>query len=299
MTCGDNANDAIVVEDLHYAYPDGTVALRGVSFTVKAGSRVAILGPNGAGKTTLLFHLNGLYLPQRGRVIVLGSEVQCKTRCRARSLVGLVFQDPDDQVFSPTVEEDVSFGPQNLGLSPEEVSSRTGRALAALGIEHLRERTPGKLSYGEKKKVALAGVLAMEPRIMMLDEPMAFLDPEGKRAMGQILQKLTEVGTTLLVATHDVDFAAEWADTVLILKDGALLASGPPDMLASSALMKKAGLEIPTVTRLFLELGGRPRFFQIPWNLKQAASLLKSLIDGAPTHKEVMRTCTYRTAFWT
>ncbi|WP_245574352.1 ATP-binding cassette domain-containing protein [Desulfovirgula thermocuniculi] len=262
------------VEGLHYTYRDGTEALRGLSLSIPRGSRVAIMGPNGAGKSTFLLHLNGLYLPQKGRVQVLGREVNARTARELRSLVGLVFQDPDDQVFSPTVYEDVAFGPLNMGLPPEEVAGRVKEALLAVGMWDHRERHPSRLSYGQKKRVAIAGVLAMGPEIIALDEPMAYLDPQGKEALLEILGRLHARGVTILVATHDVDMAAAWADHVIIMKEGRVLARGEPSLLAREDLVREAGLGLPLVTRIFCALPELELPF-LPYTCEQAVRVLR------------------------
>lgn len=265
---------AVEVEDLHYTYRDGTEALRGLSLSIPRGSRVAIMGPNGAGKSTFLLHLNGLHLPQKGRVRVLGREVNARTARELRSLVGLVFQDPDDQVFSPTVYEDVAFGPLNMGLSQPEVAGRVKEALAAVGMWEHRERHPSRLSYGQKKRVAIAGVLAMGPEIIALDEPTAYLDPQGKEALLEILDRLHARGVTILVATHDVDMAAAWADCVVIMKEGKVLARGEPSLLACEEVVREAGLGLPLVSRIFRALPELELPF-LPYTCEQAVGVLK------------------------
>jgi len=260
------------VEDLYYRYPDGTTALDGVSLSIGRGRKVALMGPNGAGKSTLLLHLNAILLPQRGRVRVGDLEVSRETEEQIRARVGLVFQDPDDQVFSPTVWEDVLFGPLNLGLSPAEAERRAEQALAAFGLLQLRSRSPQRLSYGQKKRVAIAGVLAMRPDIMALDEPMAFLDPEAQLELEGALEALHAQGVTLLVATHDVDWAAGWADEVILLVDGKVLAQGSPALLTDPNLVRKARLRLPRVAELFR---GLPHSGPLPYTLEQAAELLK------------------------
>ncbi|MBE3588012.1 MAG: ATP-binding cassette domain-containing protein [Thermoanaerobacteraceae bacterium] len=270
----------IEIEDLHYTYRDGTRALKGLSLSIPRGSRVAILGPNGAGKSTLLLHLNGLYLPQRGKVRVAGLEVNARTAREIKARVGLVFQDPDDQVFSATVAEDVAFGPVNMGLSPQEVERRVQEALAAVNMEAYRDKAPYHLSYGQKKRVAIAGVLAMGPEIIVLDEPMAYLDPRGQDTLLEILNRLHRRGTTILVATHDVDMAAAWADRVVIVQDGRTLAQGDPSLLVQEELIRQASLRFPLVTRIFRSLPELD-LSTVPYTVEQAVALLKALlVDG-------------------
>ncbi|MFZ5633468.1 MAG: ATP-binding cassette domain-containing protein [Bacillota bacterium] len=268
----------IEVDDVYYAYRDGTEALRGLSLYVEEGERVALMGPNGAGKSTLLLHLNGINLPQQGRVSIMGREINKKTEMWARSMVGLVFQDPDDQVFSSTVWEDVAFGPQNMGMNRQEIDMRVTDALEAVGMLDYRQRVPYHLSYGQKKRVAIAGVLAMLPRIIVLDEPMAFLDPRGKDTLTDILNRLHGQGQTIVIATHDVDFAAEWADRVIVIKDGRTLAQGGRELLQDTALMEEAQLRFPVVSKIFHrvpEYNIKP----LPLTISEAVDIIRKLIE--------------------
>jgi cobalt/nickel transport system ATP-binding protein len=270
----------IDIEDIYFSYRDGTEALRGLSLSVEKGQRVALLGPNGAGKSTLLLHLNGINLPRGGRVSVLGREINKKTEKWVRSMVGMVFQDPDDQVFSSTVWEDVSFGPKNMGLPQQEVESRAKDALEAVGMSGYEKKAPYHLSYGQKKRVAIAGVLAMLPEIVVLDEPMAFLDPRGKDTLEEILNRMHSRGQTIIIATHDVDFAVEWADRVIIIKDGRTLAQGGRDLLREPDLVDQAQLRLPVVSRIFLrvpQLGINP----LPQTIAEAARAIAGLDRGA------------------
>ncbi|MDN5347865.1 MAG: cobalt/nickel transport system ATP-binding protein [Clostridia bacterium] len=270
------AGHIIKVCNLSYRYADGTQALRGLSFSILSGEKVALMGPNGAGKSTLLLHLNGLYLAQEGEVWVLGRRVSRSNAEEVRKLVGMVFQDPDDQVLAPTVEEDVAFGPRNMGLEPEEVKRRVDKALEDVGLLDLRRKAPHNLSYGQKKRVAIAGVLAMQPEILVLDEPMAFLDPLGQEGLLAILDRYHRAGKTLVIATHDVDFAAAWADRILILSQGSLLASGPAQILCDAGLVQRAGLRLPLVAQLFY--GYLPPGSALPHDLTSGRSLLGELL---------------------
>lgn len=266
----------IEIRDLVYCYPDGTQALKGLNLTITAGAKTAILGPNGAGKSTLLLHLNGLKLAQQGLVRVQGLEVTKKTERWARKLVGVVFQDPDDQVFSPTVWEDVAFGPRNLGLNESEIQIRVGQALAAVRMEAFSQKAPHHLSYGQKKRVAIAGVLAMQPEILILDEPVAYLDPKSKTNLIELLQQLHKQGTTVIIATHDVDLAAEWADEVIIIKEGQTLAQGGTELLANQSIAEAAELTLPIVSRVFQTvLLENPE--DLPRTIAAAQDILKQL----------------------
>lgn len=229
-------------EGLAFAYPDGHPALRGVDLKIAAGERVALLGPNGAGKTTLLLHLNGL-LRGAGRLEVAGVELRDETVRAARAQVGLVFQDPDDQLFMPTVREDVAFGPLNLGLERGEVERRVGEALAAVRMEHALERAPHQLSMGERRRVAIATVLSMRPALLALDEPSASLDPRSRR---ELVAVLAGVETTMLLATHDLPLAAQLCERAVILAAGRVVADAPVrELLADSELLAAYDLELP------------------------------------------------------
>ncbi len=208
----------IVVENVRYRYPDGTEALKGVSFEVERGEKVAIVGRNGSGKTTLLMAICGL-IKFDGRIEVCGVDVRDEKRIR--KIVGMVFQNPDDQVFLTTVFDDIAFGPKNLGM--DDVEGRVKRVLRLLGIEHLRNRNPSNLSGGEKKKVAIAGILAMDPEVLLVDEPTACLDHEGICEIFNILEELSSLGKTIVIATHDLEFATSWADRILVMDGGTIV----------------------------------------------------------------------------
>lgn len=230
----------IEVHDLTYAYPDGTQALKGVSFHLEDGKKYALAGPNGAGKSTLLSLLCALEFPEGGGASIDGLPLQKPNAEAIRGRVGMVFQNPDDQLFMPTVYDDVAFGLKNRKLPPEDVEARVAETLQSMGIAHLKDRPPYRLSGGEKRAVALATALVMRPKFLLMDEPTAFLDPRAKRGLVKTLRALP-VG--MLIATHDLGFAATLADGVLILKDGRLLAQGGPELLKDTTLMKEALLD--------------------------------------------------------
>jgi cobalt/nickel transport system ATP-binding protein len=234
---------AIRVEHLVHEYPDGVEALQGVDLEVAAGQRVALVGPNGAGKTTLLLHLNGLLKPTRGRVWIRGIEVLPAAYPAVRRRVGYVFQDPDDQLFSPTVFEDVAFGPLHLGTGSAEVGEAVQQALAVVGLAGFEGRVPQRLSAGEKRLVALATVLSYQPEILVFDEPSAALDPGNRR---QLIKLLLKLDGTQVVATHDLDFAWEVCDRTVLLTHGHVHADGPTrEVLADRVLLEANGLELP------------------------------------------------------
>jgi cobalt/nickel transport system ATP-binding protein len=233
----------IGVRHLHHVYPDGTEALRGIDVAIARGEKVAIVGPNGAGKSTFLLHLNGILWPSHGSVQVAGMAVDRTTVKRIRAEVGLVFQDPDDQLFSPTVGEDVAFGPLHMGIPASDIHERVERALAAVGMEGSERRVPHHLSLGQRKRVAVATVLSMDPSVLAFDEPTAGLDPRGRRELMRLMSALPQ---TLLVSTHDMAMVAETFPRTIIMDGGLIVADGPtPALLADEVLLEAHGLERP------------------------------------------------------
>ncbi|OQY07571.1 MAG: cobalt ABC transporter ATP-binding protein [Planctomycetales bacterium 4572_13] len=233
----------VQTNDLHFTYPDGTIGLAGVSFRITHGESVALVGANGAGKSTLLMHLNGCLLTMRGSVQVGDLPVTKKTCAAIRRSIGMVFQDSDDQLFMPTVFEDVAFGPMNLGLSAEEVEPVVIQALERVDATHLKDRPPYKLSAGEKRRVAIAAVLAMSPDILVMDEPSSSLDPRTRRELIELLQTFKH---TKIIATHDLDLALELCPRTIVLGRGRVLADGPTaDIFADDDLLAQSRLEKP------------------------------------------------------
>jgi len=233
---------SIEVEHLSFTYPDGHQALRDVSLVIQPGEKVALVGPNGAGKSTLLLHLNGI-LSGQGRVRVCGLEVIPQNLKRLRAMVGLVFQSPDDQLFSPTVYEDVAYGPLYQGLPPQEVQERVDEALKAVRMSGYARRVSHHLSVGEKKRIAIATVLSMKPEVLVLDEPTAGLDPRARRGL---IRLLGELPLTMLASTHDMRMVSELFPRMVIMDEGQIVADGPTDtLLADAALLEAHGLEKP------------------------------------------------------
>ncbi len=240
-------NPALEIHNLHYSYPDGTEALNGISFCIERGSAMALVGANGAGKSTLLHHLNGYLTTTRGEVCIGETSVTRKTAAAIRQSVGMVFQDSDDQLFMPTVAEDVAFGPLNAGLTSEQVAQRVDSALERVGVSHLRERPPYRLSSGEKRAVAIATVLAMEPDILVMDEPSSNLDPRARRRLIELLRSFDH---TRIIATHDLELAVEVCSRVIVLDEGRVVADGLMlDILNDEPLMLAHGLERPHILR--------------------------------------------------
>jgi cobalt/nickel transport system ATP-binding protein len=231
------------VRGLAYAYPDGTQALFGVDLRIERGERVALLGPNGAGKTTLALHLNGILTAGAGSVTIAGLPVAKENLLEIRRRVGIVFQDPDDQLFMPTVRDDVAFGPANLGLSGAELDRRVHHALAQVGMAEYADRPPHHLSFGQRRRVAVATVLAMGPEIIVLDEPSSNLDPASRRELAEVVRSLD---VTLLMVTHDLPYALELCPRAVILSNGVIAADAPtPVVLGDPDLLRRHRLELP------------------------------------------------------
>lgn len=229
----------VEIESLHFSYPDGTVALGGISLSVHEGEKVALVGPNGAGKSTFLLHLNGIF-HGNGSVRIDRLLVEKGTMKAIRQKVGLVFQNPDDQLFCPTVFEDVAFGPQNLGLEPDEIQRRVEESLRAVGMEAAARKSPFRLSFGEKKKVSIATVLALRPSILVIDEPTANLDPRGRNS---IISLLGELGGTQIIATHDLALVRELCSRTIVLDAGQKVADGATAViLEDKSLLEAHGL---------------------------------------------------------
>jgi cobalt/nickel transport system ATP-binding protein len=233
----------IDLEHVHFVYPDGFEALRGIHLRIARGEKVALVGPNGAGKSTLMLHLNGINTPTHGVVRIGGTVVDRKSVKHIRAEVGLVFQDPDDQLFSPTVFEDVAFGPLHMGVPEVEIHERVERALAAVGMTGFERRLPHRLSLGQRKRVALATVLSMDPSILVFDEPSAGLDPRGRRELIQLLHTLDQ---TLIVSTHDMRLVAEVFPRTVVMDGGEIVGDGPTArLLADDTFLQAHGLERP------------------------------------------------------
>ena len=240
------------IEGLHYTYEDGTPALNGIDLEIGQGDFVAVLGSNGSGKSTLIRHLNGLYKPSLGRVLFQGKPLGDVEEAEIFSKIGIVFQDPDDQLFASTVEEDVAFGPTNMGLPPEEIKERVHQALHMVNMQDFARKSVHALSHGQKKRICIAGILAMQQEIIVLDEPTAGLDPMGVHLLMHLLEDLNrEKGITMIMATHVVDLVPLFMSRIAILSRGEVLRYGAPDeVFGDSEMLQKAKLHLPLIAEL-------------------------------------------------
>jgi cobalt/nickel transport system ATP-binding protein len=254
------SNSVLETKDLTFTYPDGTHALKGINMKVEQGEKVAVMGANGAGKSTLFSHFNGLTKPTSGIVKVDGEimEYDKKSLLKIRQKVGVVFQNPDDQLFAPSVKEDVAFGPMNLGLDLDEVDKRVADALEMVGMTGFEEKAPHHLSGGQQKRVSIAGIIAMNPEIMILDEPTAGLDPQGIDQVLNILDHLNQKGISLVISSHDVEMIAEFADKVFVVHDGEIISEGSTkEVFSNHEILKKAHLRPPKSSEILHRLQQR------------------------------------------
>lgn len=250
-------NIQLSTENLSFTYPDGTQALKNINIEIEKGEKVAIIGPNGAGKSTLFSHFNGLTEPTSGCVKIEDKPISFEKDelLKVRQKVGIVFQDPNDQLFAPTVKEDIAFGPMNLGLSYDEVEKRVEDALKMVGMENYEDKIPHHLSGGQQKRIAIAGIIAMKPELMILDEPTAGLDPDGVEKVLNIMNQLNEEGMTLIISSHDIDMISKYADKIFVLYNGEIIESGNKNKIFSDMeLLKKAHLRTPITTEILYNL---------------------------------------------
>jgi cobalt/nickel transport system ATP-binding protein len=246
----------IETKGLEFQYPDGTKALKGVDLALEKGTKTAFVGPNGSGKSTLFLHFNGILRPAKGKIFFEGYPLRYDKGSlrKLRQKIGIVLQDADDQLFAPSVWQDVAFGPKNLGLPDEEIRERVERALKIVGIEELAEKPPHFLSGGQKKRVAIAGLLAMDPEVLILDEPTSDLDPEGSEEVIEVLEELSRSGRTVVVSTHNVELAYSWAEYVYVMASGTVKAQGrPEEIFSDTSLLKETKLTCPKLVEFYNE----------------------------------------------
>lgn len=243
--------------NISYSYDDDSQALKNVSLKINDGEMAAILGKNGAGKSTLFLHFNGIHEPDDGEILIDGEKLKYKKKAliKCRQKVGIVFQNPDNQIFAPSVEEDVAFGPLNLKLPMDEVQNRVEEALKRVGMKGFEKKAPHHLSGGQKKRVAIAGILAMRPEIMILDEPTAGLDPQGAIKIMNLLSELNREGITIVISTHDVDLVSKYVNKIFVMADGEIIGEGTPkEIFSNEDLIEKANLKLPIISELFKAL---------------------------------------------
>lgn len=277
------SNAILEANDLQYTYADGTPALQGLSLSFQRGQKIGIVGPNGAGKTTLFLHLNGVLRPKSGRIIFNGQEVTYRRKevKALRSGVGLVFQDANTQLFSASVYQELSFGPMNLGLPDEEVVDRVERTIQQLNIADLKNRPTHFLSGGEKKKVAIASVLTMQPEVIVFDEPLSNLDPKSSAELMSLVASLNELGKTIVISTHDVNVVYEWADYIYILYQGRILAEGnPQDVFTNDHLLQIAHLEKPWILEAYDRITGSGTFSDSGHEIPKSKHLFYDLLTS-------------------
>ncbi len=277
--------EAIKVQGLNYSYPDGTRALKNVNMEIFPGEKVGVVGPNGAGKTTLFLHLNGTIKNPEDNILIFGKEIGSLQAGERIHNVGVVFQDPDDQLFMPTIFDDIAFGPINMGLPEDEVRLRVKTALARVGLEGFEDRVPHNLSYGQKKRAAIAAVLSMEPKIIILDEPTANLDPKSRAELIKLLNRLNGEGITTIIATHDVNSLPELADRIYIINQEIVAEGTPREIFSDWELLKRNDLEAPDVFKMFKVL----TCFgydceELPLSLNEAVTELTKTIGNSEGH---------------
>ena len=269
----------VSVKDVKFSYPAGVTAINGVSLEIGQGERVAILGSNGSGKSTLILLMVGLLAPQKGEIKVFGEKTTSKDFKKFRSRIGIVFQDPDDQLFTQSVIEDVEYGPKNLKLPEEDIKQSSQKVLEKIGIYNLKDRPPYRLSFGEKKKASLATALILKPELLILDEPTANLDPVSRRALLSMLNELNRTGTTVLVSTHDVEALPELADRVVVINHGTMLGKGgTSEVLQNLKLLGSACLEPPAIAKLFSELKSAGLVKEIPITISAGVRELRDVL---------------------
>ncbi|HOK58684.1 MAG TPA: ATP-binding cassette domain-containing protein [Methanothrix sp.] len=275
-------SEILGLRDVCYIYGDGHAALRNVTLSIESSSKVALVGPNGAGKSTLLLMLNGTLRPSSGVVLFRGQPMRYDSRSLTdiRKSVGMVFQNSDDQLFAPTVEQDIAFGPLNLGYPGDKIERYVGYALSYVGLEEHRNRPPHHLSGGEKKRVAIAGILVMEPDVLVLDEPTSNLDPATSEEIMEMLDELNLYGKTVVISTHDVELAYRWADEVVLMDGGEVVRTGPPEkVFADPDTLRKARLKLPAVLEIYREMLGRGLLApvdELPRNIVDLMHLIES-----------------------
>ena len=272
----------VSLNDVIFSYPAGVAALKGVSLEIAQGERIALLGPNGSGKSTLILLIAGLLRPNSGEIKVFGEKTTSKDFQKWRSRIGVVFQDPDDQLFTPSVIEDIEYGPKNLKIPDQDIKTQSTQMLEKMGITHLKHRPPHRLSFGEKKKVALSTALILKPELLILDEPTANLDLTARRKLINTLNELSKVGTTIIISTHDAEAIPELADRIVVISQGIKLGEGKTsEILQDKDMLTQSGLEPPTIVSLFTELKNQGLIQKIPLTLEEGKEELIQALKTA------------------
>jgi cobalt/nickel transport system ATP-binding protein len=272
----------IEAKDVSYRYPDGTRALNLVNMCIEQGKKIAVIGANGAGKSTLFLHLNGINKPVSGEIRYMGTKISYANNelMKLRKEIGIVFQEPDNQLFSSSVFQEISYGPMNMKLSRELVLKRVEAAMEATGISELKHKPTHFLSYGQKKRVAIASILAMEPSVLILDEPTSGLDPQNVDVIINILNALNEAGTTIVVSTHDIDLAYTWADYIYVMNKGEVIGQGTPiEVFTNKDLMKQSNTKTPWIVEVYGEIARKCEAYEgfIPKSKEQLFQFIKNL----------------------
>jgi cobalt/nickel transport system ATP-binding protein len=274
-----DTNPLVSVNNAKFSYQAGITAINGISLEVAQGERVALLGPNGSGKSTLIMLIAGLLIPSSGEVKVFGEKTTLKNFQKTRSRIGIVFQDPDDQLFTPSVIEDIEYGPKNLKLPEKDIKTQSAYILEKMGISHLKCRPPHRLSFGEKKKVSLATALVLKPELLILDEPTANLDLSSRRSLIELLKELNQVGTTIIISTHDAEAIPELADRIVIISHGLKQNEGKTsEILQNKSILEQSGLEPPATVNLFIELKQQGIITQIPLTIDEGKETLTKIL---------------------
>jgi cobalt/nickel transport system ATP-binding protein len=280
----------VEMRDVQFSYPTGVKATNGISLRVFRGEKVGILGPNGSGKSTLILLIAGLLMPNSGEIEVFSTATTAKEFQKLRQKIGVVFQDPDDQLFTPSVIEDIEYGPKNLQLPESDIKSRSNHVLNKMGIQHLRNRPPHRLSFGEKKKVSLATALVMKPELLLLDEPTANLDLVSRRGFISTVNELNAAGATVVISTHDVEALFELVDRVVVISHGSLVGEGETsEVLQDLPLLESAGLEPPAIVKLFTELLRVGIIQDIPLTIEEGQKQLVDLVNSKSVSKTEMQ----------
>lgn len=265
-------------EGINFSYNDGKRALSNINLSVKKGEKIAVLGSNGAGKSTCFLTLNGVLRPQSGKIYYQGKEIQNKNLNELRKHVGIVFQEADNQIIASTVSAEISFGPMNLKLPKQEVKRRVEHALDCMNLTDLKDRPPHYLSGGEKKRVSIADIIAMESQVILFDEPTSSLDPVNVKMLEQVLDQLTDMGKTLLISTHNVDFAYRWADRGVVFSDGSIIGDGTiRQIFEDKALLNKANLKEPILLQVYHSMVKHGKFPEVKESPKDMLELNKLL----------------------